>query len=345
MSDGDLYVSNGTCYFGRGQIADRHFIPCGNAIENGPQACCYEGDFCLSSNTCWDNTSKQNHIHLLTMTLTPLVSHISLLAIVTYVAGCTDPSFSSSKCIQKNGYPNQQWVAMARCDSPNIDIWSGCAKHPNVTAIQKEDCDCTSTAPLIRNPNGKSSFDEIASLPQTVMGSISFNPTALPTRGAGDASSSSSGTASASASIPGPTSGGSSDGSSGLSHPAQIGVGVGVGVGGAILLAIIAFMVYRLRRQKKTAAPPQYETQPHQQQPQEQQHHQDARPQAVSSDPDRAQQVSPDLTAVRTNTVSPELDAGMWDKPELSGDPTTRSELPTRGATKREHVSELPGET
>ncbi|KAK7924115.1 hypothetical protein PG985_006169 [Apiospora marii] len=328
MSDGDLYVSNGTCYFGRGQIADRHFIPCGNAVENGPQACCYEGDYCLSSNTCWDNTT-----------------------IVTYVAGCTDPSFSSSKCIQKNGYPNQQWVAMARCDSPNIDIWSGCAKHPNVTAIQKEDCDCTSTAPLIRNPNGKSSFDEIASLPQTVMGSISFNPTALPTRGAGDTSSSSSGTASASASIPGPTSEGSSGGSSGLSHSAQIGVGVGVGVGGAILLAIIAFMVYRLRRQKKTAAPPQYETQPQHQPQQQQQQPQEGRPQTVSpdpgnaGDPDRAQQASPELTTVRTNTVSPELDAGMWDKPELSGDPTTRSELPTRGATKREHVSELPGET
>ncbi|KAK7970296.1 hypothetical protein PG988_009369 [Apiospora saccharicola] len=312
MSDGDLYVSNGTCYFGRGQIADKHFIPCGNAVENGPQACCYEGDFCLSSNTCWDNTT-----------------------IVTYVAGCTDPSFSSSKCIQKNGYPNQQW-RMRQTSQRNCHSERRLRLHIY--------------GPLIRNPNGKSSFDEIASLPQTVMGSISFNPTALPTRGTGDTSSSSSGTASASASIPGPTSGGSSGGASGLSHPAQIGVGVGVGVGGAILLTIIAFMVYKLRRQRKTAAPPQYETQPQQQQQQQQQHNQETRSQVVSPDPgnagdlDRAQQVSPDLTTVRTNTVSPELDAGMWDKPELSGDPTTRSELPTRGATKREHVSELPGE-
>ncbi|KAK8082491.1 hypothetical protein PG996_001272 [Apiospora saccharicola] len=269
MSDGDLYVSNGTCYFGRGQIADKHFIPCGNAVENGPQACCYEGGFL------------------------PFEQHM----------------LGQHKRLRLHIY-----------------------------------------GPLIRNPNGKSSFDEIASLPQTVMGSISFNPTALPTRGTGDTSSSSSGTASASASIPGPTSGGSSGGASGLSHPAQIGVGVGVGVGGAILLTIIAFMVYKLRRQRKTAAPPQYETQPQQQQQQQQQHNQETRSQVVSPDPgnagdlDRAQQVSPDLTTVRTNTVSPELDAGMWDKPELSGDPTTRSELPTRGATKREHVSELPGE-
>ncbi|KAK7940874.1 uncharacterized protein PG986_013261 [Apiospora aurea] len=313
MSDSDLYVSNGTCYFDRGQIANRHFIPCGNAVVNGPQACCYEGDFCLSSNTCWDNTT-----------------------IVTYVAGCTDPSFSSSKCIQKNGYPDQQWVAMARCDGPDVDIWSGCAKHPNVTTIQKEDCDCTASAPLIRNPNGKTSFDNIASLPQTIMGSISFNPTALPTRGAGNASSSTSGTASS-------TAGSSGDSSSGLSHGAQIGIGVGVGVGGALLLAVIAFMVYRLRRQKKSAPPPQYETQ-HQEQ-------QEPRSQVVSpdlgdaGDPDRAQQISPEPASIgRTETKSPELSAGLWDKPELSGDPTVRSELPSRGATKKGHISELPGE-
>ncbi|KAK8049970.1 hypothetical protein PG994_011700 [Apiospora phragmitis] len=301
MSDDDLYVSNGTCYFDQGQIANRHFIPCGNAVVNGPQSCCYEGDFCLSSGACWDNTT-----------------------IVTYVAGCTDPSFSSSKCIKKNGYPSQQWVAMARCDGADVDIWSGCAKHPNVTALQKENCDCTASAPLIRNPNGKTSLDNIASLPQTIMGSISFNPTALPTRGAGT-SSSTSGTA-----VPGPP------------PDRRIGVGVGVGVGGAILLAVIAYMVYRMRRQKKIASPSQYETQHHQQQ--------EAASQVVSpdpggaGDPGRTQQMSPEPAGiVRAETKSPELSAGPWDKPELSGDPTMRSELPSRGASKRNHISELPG--
>ncbi|KAK8019832.1 hypothetical protein PG990_004970 [Apiospora arundinis] len=317
MSDNDLYVSNGTCYFARGQIADRHFIPCGNAVVNGPQACCYEGDFCLSSNTCWDDTT-----------------------IVTYVAGCTDPSFTSSKCIQKNDYPDQQWVAMARCDAPNIDIWSGCAKHPNVTAIEKEDCDCTASDPLIRSPNGKTSFDNIASLPQTIMGSISFNPTALPTRGAGSASSRLSGTASVSSSVSGPASTGSS-GSSGLNDDAKVGIGVGVGVGGTILLTVIAFLMYKLRHQKKAATPSQHETQQQQQQEEEEPGSQAVSPD--TGDPSRAQQLSPEPASIRTNTKSPEGGVRTWDKPELPGESILRSELPPHEAPKDEHLSELPG--
>ncbi|KAK4616295.1 hypothetical protein CLAFUR4_09844 [Fulvia fulva] len=70
-----LYLSNSTCYFGAGQLAFHAFIPCGNAATNGHHACCYSNDFCLSSNTCWDNTT-----------------------VVTYIAGCTDPLFRASTC-------------------------------------------------------------------------------------------------------------------------------------------------------------------------------------------------------------------------------------------------------
>lgn len=58
MSDHDLYISNGTCYFGTGQAADKRYLPCGNAALSGIQACCWLGDHCLASNACWDNSSK-----------------------------------------------------------------------------------------------------------------------------------------------------------------------------------------------------------------------------------------------------------------------------------------------
>ncbi|KAK8113663.1 hypothetical protein PG999_005732 [Apiospora kogelbergensis] len=147
------------------------------------------------------------------------------------------------------------------------------------------------------------------------MGSISFNPTAVPARGADDASSSISGSS-----------------SSGLSHDVQVDIGVGVGVGGALL-------VHSLRRQKKTAQPPQYET-PKQQW---------VRSHEASPDPEdvggsgRAQQISPKPASNQKGTKSPKLGAGFWDIPKLSGGPTLRSELPSRGATKKEHLAELPG--
>lgn len=58
MSETDLYRSNGTCFFGPGQIANTSFIPCGNAALSGTQACCYEGDFCVGDGACWDEDSK-----------------------------------------------------------------------------------------------------------------------------------------------------------------------------------------------------------------------------------------------------------------------------------------------
>lgn len=52
-----LYVSNGTCYYGEGQVSNPRYIPCGNAYLSGVQHCCYEGDYCLSSYACYDASS------------------------------------------------------------------------------------------------------------------------------------------------------------------------------------------------------------------------------------------------------------------------------------------------
>ena len=97
--------------------------------------------------------------------------------------------------------------------------------------------------------------------------------------------------------------------------------------------------MHSLRRQKKTAQPPQYET-PKQQW---------VRSHEASPDPEdvggsgRAQQISPKPASNQKGTKSPQLGAGFWDIPKLSGGPTLRSELPSRGATKKEHLAELPG--
>lgn len=66
-NEADLYVSNGTCYYGEGQVSDPRYIPCGNAQLSGVQHCCFEGSYCLSSYACYDTPSK--HI-LLSLRLT-----------------------------------------------------------------------------------------------------------------------------------------------------------------------------------------------------------------------------------------------------------------------------------
>ncbi|KAK5632077.1 hypothetical protein RRF57_007791 [Xylaria bambusicola] len=132
-----------------------------------------------------------------------------ITASVTYIAGCTDATYSSSKCAHKAGYPDQQWVALARCDGDDIDLFSGCGHHKDEIVIKHEDCTCDAASALISNPaSGQPTLNQIGLLPTTAGGTISFNPTALPTAT------------------------GSSDSSSGgLTTGAKAGIGVGVGVG------------------------------------------------------------------------------------------------------------------
>ncbi|KAI0015681.1 hypothetical protein F4780DRAFT_783948 [Xylariomycetidae sp. FL0641] len=220
MTDADLYVSNGECFYGEGSISDPRFIPCGNAAVAGTQACCFQGDFCLAENVCYDNDTA-----------------------VTYITGCTDPTYSSSKCPHKPGYLTQIWVALARCDGDDIDLFSGCAHHTDDThideqvVIKHEDCTCDAALAIISNPaSGQPTLNQLASLPPTAGGTISFNPTAVPTATT------------------------SSSASDSPSTGAKVGIGVGVGVG-VPLIAATAFMFFFLRRRKRKATQqPQPET-------------------------------------------------------------------------------------
>lgn len=78
MGDSSLYVSNGDCYYGEGQISDPRFIPCGNAELSGTQSCCFQGDFCLASSVCYDNDSmRSNPLYVPTNPPPPTISEKS----------------------------------------------------------------------------------------------------------------------------------------------------------------------------------------------------------------------------------------------------------------------------
>ncbi|KAI2616526.1 hypothetical protein GGR54DRAFT_641547 [Hypoxylon sp. NC1633] len=299
MSVNALFLSNGTCFFGPGQVADPNFIPCGNAELSGPQACCYVGDHCLSSTACWDNET-----------------------VVTYVAGCTDSTFSSSQCTNKFDYPDQQYVAMARCEGDDLDIWSGCYHHPDWIEIQKEpDCHCNASRPLIRNPNGKSTLDDVGLLPTTPGGTISFQPTAIPTLENGAPNSSSvsfTSPAATSSSIP------SAASSQGLSTGAKVGIGVGVGVGVPVLagLAVFAFILWRRKSAASVAPTPAPAANSETQNEAPHEGEQVAVAQEKPSSPEKELTTTPEPPSPSQAWYGfkPELAANSAQKSELSGD-------------------------
>lgn len=57
MSTLNSDIANGTCYYAYNEAAGSELVPCGNAgIANVP--CCFGGDYCDSSNTCYDKDSE-----------------------------------------------------------------------------------------------------------------------------------------------------------------------------------------------------------------------------------------------------------------------------------------------
>ncbi|KAI1495802.1 hypothetical protein F5X99DRAFT_422628 [Biscogniauxia marginata] len=294
MNTTDLYISNGTCFFGRGQVSDPNFIPCGNAALSGPQSYCYVGDYCLSATACWDNNR------------------------------CTDPTFTSAKY-----------------------IWSGCSKHPEWISIEKEpDCACNASRPLIRNPNGESSLDEIGSLPPTPGSTISFNPTAIPTV---SSQSSRNSTATISGTItlpsisltitPSPTtlSYSSATSSRGLSTGDKVGVGVGVGLG-VPLLGVLAFLAYSLRCKKENSRKAEIQQEPTTQGALDSPDNQEK-----SSGP--SQDKGAEEPSAQWSGYKPELHAETAHKSELAADEPKSLETPGLGLENREtgQIPELLG--
>ncbi|KAH8757636.1 hypothetical protein F5883DRAFT_648846 [Diaporthe sp. PMI_573] len=137
---------------------------------------------------------------------------------------------------------------MARCSGENISIWTGCAHHPSQVELEKENCSCNLSNVLINNTNGESSLGEIGSLPTSAGGTMSLNPTALPTYAVtttGNPSSVASGAATATA-----TEGTSADGGGGLTGGAKAGIAVGSIVGGLLVLGALAYLFRRAYRRR-----------------------------------------------------------------------------------------------
>lgn len=84
MSGFDPNISNGTCYYDNsGNDAPSRYIPCGSS-EDGHVPCCESQDNCLSSNACYNAQFG-----------------------VTYLAGCTDKSYSDNSCPSKGDYSSK----------------------------------------------------------------------------------------------------------------------------------------------------------------------------------------------------------------------------------------------
>lgn len=165
---------------------------------------------------------------------------------ITYLAACTDPTFLDAQCAQKPGYKGQQWVAMARCDGANISLWTGCDHHADQITLEKENCECNTSNVLIKNTDGLSSLNQIGSLPTTAGGTISYNPTALPSYAATTTGNSSTG-ASGAATATGATSGGYQHH---LTAGDKAGISVGSIVGGLLIIGLLFFAARRVYRSK-----------------------------------------------------------------------------------------------
>jgi hypothetical protein len=74
----DLVYADAGCYYAANARAASIIIPCSSAP--GFSTCCQMGDLCLSNNACWNPQYN-----------------------ITYLYGCTDPSFTDNTCPYKCG--------------------------------------------------------------------------------------------------------------------------------------------------------------------------------------------------------------------------------------------------
>lgn len=67
----DHYISNGTCYYKAGAIADNSYAPVGNIIYGHTYCCALGGDKINNNNACYDDSSKSTRsetLHCLIVT-------------------------------------------------------------------------------------------------------------------------------------------------------------------------------------------------------------------------------------------------------------------------------------
>ncbi|KAK6827702.1 hypothetical protein PG987_011043 [Apiospora arundinis] len=345
MSDLDLSISNGTCYFATNRKAADTFIPCGNAA-NAAYTCCLKGDVCLEGSVCFHPDGNSGG--------------------TTYIAGCTDPGFGSvaGACPHKGKFSDQQIVGLVRCQDSNDnskpdELWAGCPGDTAKTEMTGVPPPCSCSDPdyqgLFRQ---KPTIEAVATLPtalgQTVLfakghePSPSFKQTSTPRAGGGSRADMPSSTtitinitsrsgSSFVTAAPTPSSSGfqpaevpvsaanTSNGSDqGLSTGAKAGIAVGV-ILAVLLSSAILFLALTMRRRHRklsgdavpataTAAPPSADDAPGTAA---------AREPSPPSPPTAASSWdnnNPDLSMAATSTGN---HTEEWFKPELPADSST----------------------
>ncbi|KAI0479579.1 hypothetical protein F4859DRAFT_513084 [Xylaria cf. heliscus] len=145
----NLNISNGLCWSNVNVALEDEYIPCGNVDSGNSYACCHYGDNCLSSNACYHGKYD-----------------------ITYIAGCTSQDFSGPACQNKGDFFDQPWVGLVRCD-PDQTLWAGCPETGDIvgTSPPTSNCKCSKDTILFQD---KPRLDNIASLPQSLGGTISW---------------------------------------------------------------------------------------------------------------------------------------------------------------------------
>ncbi|KAM7188115.1 hypothetical protein V8F20_010687 [Naviculisporaceae sp. PSN 640] len=267
-------IANGTCYYAENTKTKGDFIPCGNdAIE--VWSCCLTGSYCLGrgdANACWDPVCRSTNATVSgNNTVVRKRSDQSLMTVQTakntYVAGCTDPSFTSPNCARKpKRFHEQEWVAINQAcknlndGSQEATQWTGCkVADDSVELFKLPLASCTNyCSPTDVVYVGSSSLAAFASLP-TISGSSifwqnNFVPATTPAPGYVP------GTTTPIAGTSGPTPSGSSSGGIGsFSTGAKAGLGVGIGVGGILIIAgLFALFVFCRRKKRQQKTRPEY---------------------------------------------------------------------------------------
>ncbi|KAI1462604.1 hypothetical protein F4805DRAFT_3101 [Annulohypoxylon moriforme] len=144
----DISISNGTCYYDEDSKILKDYIPCGNVATGRNWTCCAAGDICLSNSACY-------HRHF----------------DITYLSGCTDSSYQDSSCPYKGVYYDRVWVGLVHCEY-DTDRWAGCDElNDDVPSSKPSACSCSEANEIISDGPV---FDNIAQLPTSSGGSISW---------------------------------------------------------------------------------------------------------------------------------------------------------------------------
>ncbi len=96
----NVFVSNGTCYWAADQQMNANFLPCGNDFY-GHRACCWVGDTCLADNACFGSHGDGSDGTR-----------------VTYLAGCSDPSYADATCPDKAPYEGEHFSSSSPSFTP-----------------------------------------------------------------------------------------------------------------------------------------------------------------------------------------------------------------------------------